>query len=283
VLNAGSRLGNYEIISGICQGHSATTYRARRLPDGDEVALKVPHQSSLADPTFVHRFMREGELGSTLNHRAIVQVLEVGRDGRQPFLAMEYVEGTTLAFELAGRQPMAPIRALNFVREVAEALEHAHGNGVVHRNLKPGHIMIVPGGRAKVMDLGVARSYGQVGLTSPDVFLGTPTYSPPEAEDPRQLDLRSDLYSLGIILFEMLQGRPPFEAASPVEVMIQHRERPFPPFEELPVPVPEGVWQLMEQLCRKDPAQRPQDAGEVAEELDRLIEEELLPLASDAD
>ena len=211
-------------------------------------------------------------LGTKLSHRSIVRVFEAGEEGRQLYLAMELVEGTTLSFELAGRNPMPLLRALNYAREVADALAHAHANGIVHRNLKPNHIMLVRGGRVKVMDLGVARAYGDVALTSPDVFLGTPTYSPPEAVDPRALDPRSDVYSLGIIVFEMLQGHPPFAAESAIELLILHREQPFPQADQLSVEVPRPVWELMERMCRKRREERFQSAGEVVEAVDRILE-----------
>lgn len=272
VLQAGARVGGYEVVGVLGRGRAAYTYRARHLEGGHEVALKVPHPTCLEDRTFVGRFMREGRLGAELDHRSIVRVLEVGGEGRQLYLAMELVEGTTLAFELAGRQPLPQLRALNYAREAADALDHAHARGVVHRNLRPNHIMLVRGGRVKVMDLGVARSWGEVALTSPDVFLGTPTYTAPEGADARALDHRSDLYSLGVILFEMLQGVPPFESPSPIQVMIMHRESPFPRLEELAVPVPPRVWRLAERMCRKAPGQRPQSAAEVVEAIDRVLE-----------
>lgn len=272
VLQPGAHLGGYEIVGVLGRGRAACTYRARRLAEGRLVALKVPHPTCVGDRTFVGRFLREGRLGSQLDHRSIVRVLEVGEEGHQLYLAMELVEGTTLAFELAGRQPLPQLRALNYSREVADALAHAHANGVVHRNLKPNHIMLLRGGRVKIMDLGVARAYGDVALTSPDVFLGTPTYTAPEGVDPRALDHRSDLYSLGVIMFEMLQGTPPFEAPSPIEVMVMHRERPFPRLGELKVEVPLPVWKLLETMCRKAPAQRPQSARDVVEAIDRILE-----------
>ncbi len=272
MIASGTRIGGYEVTGVLGRGRAAVTYRARRVADGLEVALKVPHPTALTDRTFVGRFLREAALGSRLNHRSIVRVIEAGEEDRQLWIAMELVEGTTLSFELAGRTEMPLLRALNYGRELADALAHAHAAGVVHRNLRPNHVMILRGGRVKVMDLGVARAYGDVALTSPDVFLGTPTYSPPEAVDPRSLDHRSDIYSLGVILFEMVEGRPPFEAASPLEVMIMHRERPFPAYEELEVATPRPVWELLERMCRKRPEERFQRAAEVVEAVDRTLE-----------
>jgi serine/threonine-protein kinase len=271
VLERGSRLGDYEIVAVLGRGETAYTYRAVHAKEGTEVALKVPLASALTDRTFVQRFLREAKLGSTLSHRSIVRVLDSGEVDGKLFIAMEVAEGNTLAFELAGRNPLAVVRALNWTHEVAEALAHAHASGVIHRNLKPGHIMLVPGGRVKVMDLGVARAYGEVGLTMPGVILGAPLYAAPESDDPRALDQRSDLYSLGVILFEMLQGHPPFQGGSPVQLLLMHQEQPFPALSELEVPIPRPVWELMEWMCRKDPADRPQSADEVAERIDLIL------------
>lgn len=271
MLERGSRLGDYEILDVLGEGESAVTYRARRLTDATPVALKVAHRHHAADPTFYFRFAREAALGRRLNHPGIVRVPDSGEEREELFIAMELVEGTLLGDELAARGRLPLLTALGVAREVADALAHAHAQGVVHRNLKPGHIMLVRGGGAKVMDLGVARDFGQIGLTRTDVQLGSPLYSAPEAKEPARLDHQSDLYSLGIILYEMLQGRPPFTAISPVEVAILHCTAPFPRPEELEVPVPRAVWELMSRLCDKQPERRPRLAVEVVRELDRIV------------
>ncbi len=271
MLKPESRLGNYEILGVLSCGHSATTYRARHVGENLEVAMKVPHGKSLSDKTFVFRFFREAGLGAKLNHPSIPRVLESGEERGMLFMVMELVEGTPLSSELAAQQRLPLARALLVSREVAATLAYAHGAGVVHRNLKPGHIMLVEGDRVRVLDLGMARAFGQVGLTSSDVFLGTPLYTAPEAEDPRALDHRSDLYSLGMILFEMLQGRPPYDGGSPVEILIMHKNEPFPAAADLKVGVPRAVWELMDRLSRKKPEDRIQSAAAVVEEFDRIL------------
>ncbi len=271
MLKPESRLGNYEILGVLSCGHSATTYRARHIAKGVEVAMKVPHGKSLSDKTFVFRFFREAGLGAKLDHPGIPRVLESGEEKGMLFMVMTLVDGITLRRELAAHQKLTLNRALLVSREVAVALAYAHGAGVVHRNLKPGHIMLIEGNRVSVLDLGVARAFGQVGLTSSDVFLGTPLYTAPEAEDPRALDHRSDLYSLGIILFEMLEGRPPFGGGSPVEILINHKTAPFPAFTDLELKVPRAVWELMDRLCRKPPDDRIQAAATVVDELNRIL------------
>ncbi len=271
MLKPESRLGNYEILGVLSCGHTSTTYRARHIAEGLEVAMKVPHGKSLSDKTFVFRFFREAGLGAKLNHPSIPRVLESGEEKGMLFMVMELVNGIPLSNELATQQKLTLNRALTVSREIAIALSYAHGAGVVHRNLKPGHIMLIEGNHVCVLDLGVARAFGQVGLTGSDIFLGTPLYTAPEAEDPRALDHRSDLYSLGIILFEMLQGRPPFGGGSPVEILINHKNAPFPLFADLKVGIPRAVWEIMDRLCRKQPENRIQAATTVVEELDRIL------------
>jgi serine/threonine protein kinase len=270
MLENGSRLGDYEILDVLGRGQSAVTYRARNLASGGDVALKVAHPDLAPDPTFYFRFAREAALGRRLTHPSIVRVLDSGEEGELLFIAMEVVTGTLLSSELSARGRLPLLPALGIAREVADALAYAHGQGVVHRDLRPGHIMLVQGGGVKVMDLGVARDFGQVGLTRAEVRLGSPLYSAPESKDPTRLDHQSDLYSLGIILFEMLQGHPPYQALSPVEIMILHCTAPFPASSSLEVPVPRGVWELMDRLCQKQPGKRPRLAAEVVRELDRI-------------
>jgi len=272
MLKRGDRLGHYQVVDVLGQGQAAVTYRARHVNLGTEVALKVPHARLVADTTFYFRFLREAGLGSRLDHPAIVRVLDSGEVDDQPYLAMEVAEGEPLDVVLKRDRTLPIRRALLVARAVAEALAYASARGVVHRNLKPGHIMLLRDEQVKIVDFGVARDYGQVGLTESGVILGTPLYAAPEAKDPRRLDHRSDLYSLGIILFEMLQGHPPFQALSPVEVAILHCTADFPAYPTLKVKMPKAVWDLMDWLCRKQPQERPVKGTDVAAEIDRILE-----------
>lgn len=271
MLQSGSRLGPYEILDVLGKGATTTTYSAYREGSRRLVALKVPHPLSRTDPTFVVRFLQEGALGTRLRHPSIVRVYDVGEDGDDLYLAMEFVNGTTVRQHLdAGRRfPVA--QALEIVREVAGALAYAHGHGVIHRNLKPGHVMLQPGGGLKVMDLGVARAVGDVAITAANVLLGAPQYAAPEALDARAADERSDLYSLGIILFEMLEGKPPFHAATPAEMILAHHEHRFPERDDLEHPPPQAVWDLVIALCAEDPNDRPATAETAADLLTQCL------------
>ncbi len=268
----GSRLGGYELLAEIGRGGMATTFRARRASDGRLVALKVPHPTG--DPTYRERFLREGKLGEALHHPAIVRILEAGEDRGVPFLALELLAGRTLRAELdaqpEGRLPLP--RALAITRAIAEALDYAHGKGVVHRDLKPENVMLLPDGPVRVMDFGVARLADQPGLTTSQFFLGSPVYAAPEAVEPQRLDHRADLYGLGILLFEMLEGKPPFLHESVFKLMELHREAPLPDPATLPRPLPPEVWAVIARLCAKDPSDRQPSAQALLVELGRLIE-----------
>jgi len=272
VLKPGSRIGPYELLDVLGSGTAATTYSAYREGDRRLVALKVPHPLSRRDTTFVVRFLQEGALGARLRHASIVRVYDAGEDGEDLYLAMEFVNGITLRDHLKAGRVFAVDDALGIIREVAGALAYAHSNGVIHRDLKPGHVMLVPGGGLKVMDLGVARAVGDVALTAANVFLGTPQYAAPEAVDARTADERSDLYSLGMILFEMLEGKPPFHASTPAEMILALHEHRFPAREDLSNPPPQPVWDLIVSLCAQDPNDRPASAQEVVERINGILE-----------
>jgi hypothetical protein len=267
----GTVLGPYRLVGLLGRGGMATTYRATRTLDGTPVAIKVPHESCLADPTFLTRFLREGRLGEQLHHPRIVRILEAGEHGGRPFLAMELLAGRTLKQELRERGPLEPRRALEIAADIAEALDYAHVKGVVHRDLKPENVMVLPDGSIKVMDFGIARLEGQEGLTSSQLFLGTPLYAAPEMIEPKGIDHRVDLYSLGIILFEMLEGTVPFTADSPFKVLQMHQRDPLPERAALAQPMPARVWRIVERLCAKRPADRYASAEVLLVELHTVL------------
>jgi hypothetical protein len=270
-VKAGMAMGAYDLVGILGRGGMGTTYRATRRSDGSEVAVKVPHEGCFTDPTFLARFLREGRLGEQLHHPRIVRILEADEHGGRPFLAMELLAGRTLKQELRERRPLPLRRALGIAADIAEALDYAHVKGVVHRDLKPENVMVLPDGAIKVMDFGIARLEGQEGLTSSQFFLGTPLYAAPEMIEPKGIDHRVDLYSLGVIMFEMLQGTVPFSADSPFKVLQMHQHDPLPARGALPHPVPERVWRVVERLCAKRPADRYPSAEALLVELHALL------------
>jgi len=270
-VRSGQSMGAYELTAMLGRGGMATTYRASRATDGFEVAIKVPHEGCFTDPTYRERFLREGRLGEQLHHPRIVRIFEANEQDGRPFLAMELLSGRTVKQELRERGPLAVRRAVEIAADIAEALDYAHVKGVVHRDLKPENVMLLPDGSVKVMDFGIARLTGQEGLTSSQFFLGTPLYAAPEMIEPRSIDHRVDLYSLGIILYEMLQGTVPFAADSPFKVLQMHQRDPLPDRSRLPVPVPERVWSVVERLCAKQPDDRYPSAEALLVELHALL------------
>ncbi len=273
LVETGAKLGAYELQGVLGRGGMATTYRARRTGDGSTVAVKVPHDGCLADETFVARFVREGRLGEQLHHPRIVRILAAGEEGGRPYLAMELITGRTLKAEMRERGPMPLRRALEIARDIAEALDYAHAKGVVHRDLKPENVMLLPDGTIKVMDFGIARLTDQPGLTTSNLFLGTPLYAAPEMVDPKNVDHRADLYALGIILYEMLEGAVPFTADSPFRVLEMHLRQPLPSREQLARQVPAQVWAVVEKLCAKTPSARFEGAQPLLVELNRLLQD----------
>ncbi len=247
-----SRIGGYELVDELGRGGMATTWRARRCADRREVALKIPHDTG--DPTYVERFVREGRLGESLHHPRIVRIHEVGQDHGIPFLAMELLPGQTLRQLLENERDSLGIDPiLEIVGDVAEALDYAHHKGIVHRDMKPENIMILPDRSAKVMDFGVARIEGLPGLTTSKAFFGSPLYAAPESMmDPKEVDLRADLYSLGIVLFELLEGHPPFVDESVFRVLEMQRSEPLPSFTSPMVERVPELGEIVRRLCSKE-------------------------------
>ncbi len=271
MLLPGSRIAGYEVLALQGEGAMAVTYRASRLSDGGPVALKVPRARFLTDPTFVLRFLQESHLGARLRHPFIIRIHETGEEHGIPFIAMEYLEGMTLKETLAASGRLATRRALQVTRDIATALEYAHSRGVVHRDLKPENVMLREGAPLKVLDFGIAKVIGEVGLTSANTFIGSPAYSAPEMLDSSSIDHRADLYSLGIVLYELTQGQLPFTGFSAMEVLLKHRTDPLPRPGDLPYPVPADVWRLIEALTQKDPARRLPNARSVRVALDLML------------
>jgi serine/threonine protein kinase len=263
-------VGGYEIFEELGRGGMGTTYRACRLSDQRSVALKVPHQTG--DPTYRERFFREGKLGERLHHPGIVRILEIGEDDGVDFLAMELLAGSTLRQTLDDQPDGLPVdRVINIAHDIAEALDYAHTKGVVHRDLKPENVMVLPGGQVKVMDFGVARIQGQPGLTTSQFFFGSPVYSAPELVEPKSIDHRVDLYSLGIMLFEMLAGQPPFVHESIFRVVEMHQKTPLPVRSSLQPDVPAELWAIVVRLCAKAPDARPATAQALLADLKLLL------------
>jgi len=238
------------------------------------VAVKVLFPQYAAEPSFVARFRREAQAAANLNHPSVVSVYDWGTHDDTYFIVMEYVEGRSLADVLAAEGHLYPDRAVEVATDVAAALGFAHRNGTVHRDVKPGNIMITPSGQVKVTDFGIARAFGgdDDELTQTGSVMGTASYFSPEQAQGKPVDPRSDLYSLGVVLFEMLTGEPPFSGASPVSIAYKHVQEQPPLVTQLNPSVPPALEAIISRLLAKNPEQRYPAAEDVRADLRRFRE-----------
>ena len=262
---AGELFGAYRLLEPLGKGGMAAVSKAER--NGETCALKRPLAAFLEDPEFLERFRREAEIGRTLHHPNIVRIYERGDVGGTPYFTMELVRGRTLQALIRERGALEPKQAAKVVSQVAEALDYAHLKGVIHRDLKPSNIMILDDGAVKVMDYGIARARRFDGLTLTGMFLGTPEYAAPETAQGQPTDARSDLYSLGVVFYEMVTGAKPFVGDTPFITMQKHcTESPVPPSTAAPG-TPRPLEAIILRLLAKDPAGRYPGAEELLIEL----------------
>jgi len=256
--------GRYELTHLIARGGMAQVYRAMDRQLERPVALKVLFPELSVDRTFVERFRREAQAAANLSHPNIVPVFDWGEDDGSYFIVMEYVEGRPLSAVLRDPQPMPPRQIATIGAGVAAALAFAHRHGVVHRDVKPGNVLITPDGDVKVTDFGIARAMNtEESLTQTGAVMGTAAYFSPEQAEGKGVDSRSDIYSLGVVLYEMAVGRPPFTGDSPVAVASKHvRDMPVLPREANPTVPP-----ALEAVIMKAMAKNPDDRYGSAEEL----------------
>ena len=265
----------YEMHRRLARGGMSDVYLARDLLLDRPVAVKVLFAEYAKDPTFVERFRREAQAAANLNHPNVVAVYDWGQQSGTYFIVMEYVEGRSLSEIVRTEGPLHPRRAAEITADVAAALGFAHRNGVVHRDIKPGNILISPSGQVKVADFGIAQAIAggtEAGLTQAGAVMGTATYFSPEQAQGRSVDPRSDLYSLGCVLYEMLTTRPPFTGDTPVAIAYKHVQEPAPLPSASGVAVPPALEAIVAQLMAKDPAQRYASAEDLRADLRNYLE-----------
>ncbi|MGA2263007.1 MAG: protein kinase, partial [Acidobacteriota bacterium] len=268
------RIGNYRVLSQIGQGGMGTVYQAEDERLGRKVAIKILNRSLLANQREMERFQSEAKIQANLNHANVVTLY-----GFEPYkdsycMIMEYVEGRTLADLIRTIGPLPTHIVVMISKQVLEGLSAAHRQGVIHRDLKSSNIMLTRDGVAKVMDFGIAKVEGGKSLTASGALVGTVFYMSPEQVRGEPLDARADLYSFGIILFELLTGRVPFKDGSEFSIMINQVQMPPPPPTQLLPDIPSDIENVVLRCLNKRPEDRYQNAGEVLAALEAFQEQE---------
>ena len=266
----GQRIGGYEIMGKLGEGGLGVVYKARQLSMGRIVALKVLHERWVTDDEFRKRFLVEARLVGRLSHPNLIQVFDVGRYKSTLYFSMEFVDGEPVdaTLDRDGRMDIQSTVAIAI--QVVSALEYLHQRRIVHRDVKPGNIMVTKGGIAKLGDFGFVKSSLESVLSTEGEVLGTPDYISPEAaRGEKNLDFRSDLYSLGTTLYHMLTGNPPF-GGSVSDVMDQHIKSEPKPISSLVKDLPPKMMEIVEKMMRKKPADRYQNFSDLLNDLDAV-------------
>jgi len=281
----GTRLGNCELVEKIGEGGMGAVYRGRDRALDRNVAVKILPEALAADKSYVARFIREARALAKVKHPNLISIYQVGQKNGLYFFMMEFVEGRTLAALLAqGGGGMAVPEAFRILGQVMRALSKVHSLGIVHRDIKSSNVMINSEGQAILMDFGLAKEpQGDSSLTTAGVILGTPDYMSPEQANGDPVDTRSDIYSLGILAFQMLTGRLPFPGKSAVAILKQHCHDPLPGMANLAPGIPEAVDRIVRKAAAKRPDERFQNLGEMTLAMRKVSDNPALSeLAADA-
>ena len=262
----------YRLTEQIGMGGMAIVYRAVDLRTGHNVAVKVLRPEYNEDSEFISRFQREAEAASKMTHHNIVNLLDVGMDGENRYLVMEYVQGKTLKTVIQERGKLSPALAGQITIRILSALEHAHRNGIVHRDIKPQNILVHADGHIKVADFGIARIANSSTLTKGDNVMGSVHYFSPEQAKGEGANATSDIYSTGVVLYEMLTGRVPYDGDNPVAVAMQHLHATPVPIQNLAPDVPPALVRVCMRAMEKNPAMRYQSARDMAADIRAALE-----------
>jgi len=268
-LEAGAKLDQFTIVGAIGHGAYSDVFLAED-PNGRRVVLKCPHESIMGDVSTFDRFRRELEISRHLQHPGIQRPIEFTSDRSRPYLVMEYVEGETLRAMLSREKRLSVEKAVDFGGQLASAMAYAHSQGVIHRDLKPENVLVTSGGKLVVTDFGVALMAGARRLTWRwfSTALGTPDYMSPEQIQGRRGDARTDVYAIGVMLYEMLAGRVPWEGDNALSVMSQHINAPVPPLHQLNPDVPPPIEGIVRKCLRKNADERYEDATSLRSDLE---------------
>ena len=262
--------GRYQIIEELGKGGMGSVYRAIDKKLNEEVALKLIRSEIASDRMTLDRFSNEIKIVRKIVHRNVSRMYHLSEEKGIHYITMEYVPGEDLRRMLRMSKRMEIGTAISIARQVLEGLAEAHRLGVVHRDLKPGNIMIDQEGQVRILDFGIARAIKSEGPTEVGLIIGTPEYMSPEQVEGKEVDQRSDLYSLGVILFEMVTGRVPFEADTPFAVGVKHRSEKPPDPRQINAHIPEDLNSLILKCLEKDAAKRYQSAEELLSALAKI-------------
>ncbi len=263
----------YELVEFIGKGGMALVYRAIDKRTGHNVAVKILRPEYNQDAEFCSRFEREAVAASKMSHHNIVNLLDVGQDDNMRYLVMEYVRGRTLKEVIKQKGALKPAVAAQIAIRILSALQHAHKNGIIHRDIKPQNILVHSDGLIKVGDFGIARVVGSNTISTDDIVMGSVHYFSPEQAKGEPVTVASDLYSVGVVLYEMLTGRPPFDGETSIAIAMQHIGSKAQPIHEINPSVPPAVERVVEKAMEKRPERRYQSALEMAQDLQRALQE----------
>ena len=277
-LAPGQTVGRYDVVDVLGQGGMSESYRARDRETGQDVVLKIPFANMIGDPATYGRYQRETEIGRRLVHPHIQRLIDTGQlDGVAPYIVMEYVEGDLLRNYLQEHAPLPIEEAVGLASQLADALETCHGEGIVHRDLKPENVLITPEHQLKLLDFGIALLQGARRLTWSRLTnsVGTPDYMAPEQVRGERGDARTDIYALGVMLYEMLAGRVPYDGDNPLAIMSQHVNSEAPRLRN----VPPALAGIVARAIRREAAQRYRSMAELHSDLQHWRELDPTPVS----
>ncbi|MFD0587912.1 Stk1 family PASTA domain-containing Ser/Thr kinase [Paenibacillus sp. GCM10027627] len=263
--------GRYEILSRVGGGGMALVYKAHDVLLNRKVAVKVLRQQFVNDEEFIRRFRREAQSAAALSHPNVVSIYDVGQEDETHYIVMEYVEGNNLNETIQERAPLQADEAVRIAVQICDALDHAHHNHIIHRDIKPHNILIGNNGRVKVTDFGIARAVTSSTITQTGSVMGSVHYFSPEHAKGINTGEKSDLYSLGIVLYQMLTGKLPFLGESPISVALKHLQETFEDPRSVNSHIPQSVENVILKAMRKNPSERYQSAHEMLLDLDTCL------------